>query len=183
MFYANLELAERYNDVEGDIVECGVWRGGMIAAISEMNKRKQIHLFDSFEGLPEAKDIDGKGAIAWQQNKTSKWYYNNCSAPEDYAIQAMYKSGSREFYIHKGWFSETVPYYKRKISILRLDCDWYESVMCCMKYLFPLVTYGGVVIIDDYYVWDGCAKAIHEYLKDTSYRVSQYNNKVAYISK
>src|SRR5688572_23649385 len=67
-FISNLELINHYKYLNGSYVECGVWRGGMSAAIAEVLKNKAIHLFDSFEGLPPAKEIDGKEALAWQQD-------------------------------------------------------------------------------------------------------------------
>src|SRR5688572_7649081 len=80
-FYLNLDLCNAHKNIKGDYVECGVWRGGMSAAIAEiLGKEKRIHLFDSFEGLPPAKEVDGKAALAWQQNTASSGYYNNCTA-------------------------------------------------------------------------------------------------------
>lgn len=52
----------------------------------------------------------------------------------------------------------------KKISILRLDGDWYSSTKVCLEHLYPLVSIGGVVIIDDYDAYDGCKKAVDEYL-------------------
>jgi O-methyltransferase len=187
-FVSNIELCSKFRDIKGDYVECGVWRGGMSAAISEilpMNKR--IHLFDSFEGLPMAKEIDGEDAIKWQQNTSSPHYYNNCSAEEQYAIKAMEKANCTNYKTYKGWFNETVPkFLGDEISILRLDGDWYESIMVCLQYLFPKVVNGGIVILDDYHYWDGCAKAVHDYLAQSKSpsRIYQLNNqKIAYIIK
>ena len=57
--------------------------------------------------------------------------------------------------------------------------------MTCLEALFPLVTQGGLVIIDDYYTWDGCAKAVHDYLSSikSACRIRQFMNDVAYITK
>src|SRR5688572_18533132 len=77
-YVLNLELARQVRNVPGAIVECGVWRGGMIAGMAEVlgNSREYI-LFDSFEGLPKAKEIDGPSALAWQSNTTHPGYYDN----------------------------------------------------------------------------------------------------------
>lgn len=64
--------------------------------------------------------------------------------------------------IIQGWFSATVPVWakqQRPIAVLRLDGDWYDSTILCLEHLWPLVSPGGLVIIDDYYPWDGCSKA------------------------
>jgi hypothetical protein len=68
-FIENLKLCRNLSTIHGCVVECGVWRGGMIASIAEiLGKDRNYYLFDSFEGLPEAKEIDGKDALAWQRN-------------------------------------------------------------------------------------------------------------------
>ena len=186
-FVNNLELCSHFLNVEGDIVECGVWRGGMIAAMAELaGKKREIHLFDSFEGLPPAQQIDGKEALAWQADTTSPGYHHNCTADESFAIAALKKAEHDNYQLYKGWFQTTLHIYKgNKIAILRLDGDWYDSVKECLVKLFPLVVEGGAVIIDDYYTWDGCAKAVHDYLSEVKSpaRVHQWNNQVAYIIK
>src|ERR1051325_7672468 len=86
-FIVNLDLVHKFLNIKGDIVECGVWKGGMTAAIAELsNEQKMVHLFDSFEGLPPAKEIDGEAALAWQSNTTAPNYYDNCTADESFAI-------------------------------------------------------------------------------------------------
>ncbi len=135
-FILNLELCDAFRHVNGDYVECGVWRGGMSAAIAEvLGPGRQIHLFDSFEGLPPARDIDGREALVWQHDTTSAGYHDN--------------------------------------------------IMICLDHLFPKVAEGGIVLLDDYYTWDGCAKAVHDYLSKTKSpsRLHQWNNHVPFIIK
>lgn len=187
IFITNLELCGRFLSTEGDIVECGVWRGGMIAAITELAElKKRAHLFDSFEGLPPAKEIDGKEALNWQKNTKGETYFDNCTADESFAMDAMKQSGSNSYRLYKGWFQNTLDQYEGKpISILRLDGDWYDSIKVCLDKLYPFVTEGGVIVLDDYYTWDGCTKAVHDYLSEikSPSRVYQWNNQVAYIIK
>ena len=79
----------------------------------------------------------------------------------------MRRSGSRSCEIRKGWFETTVSAFSKErpsIAALRLDGDWYESTMTCLVHLFPLVAPGGVVLIDDYFDWLGCRRAVHDYL-------------------
>jgi len=79
-FVFNIVLAYRFRKISGDIVEREVWRVGMIAGISEIISCKKAFLFDSFEGLPVAKSIDGLKAREWQNNPGGQYYYNNCTA-------------------------------------------------------------------------------------------------------
>jgi hypothetical protein len=187
LFLQNLQLCEAFKHIGGDFVECGVWKGGMSAAIAEvLGKDRQIHLFDSFEGLPPAKPIDGQEALAWQQNVKSEAYYDNCTADEGFAIEAMRLAGHGKYQLHKGWFDKTMPgSIQNPIGILRLDGDWYDSIFTCLQNLFPRVSEGGIVVLDDYYTWDGCAKAVHDYLSSiqSPSRIFQWNNSIPFIVK
>lgn len=186
-FILNLELCDKFKDINGDYVECGVWRGGMSAAISEiLPSNRRLHLFDSFEGLPDAKEIDGNDALKWQKDVSSPNYYNNCAAEREFAIKAMNIAKHTNYKIYEGWFDQTLKDFSgEQIGILRLDGDWYDSIMVCLQHLFPKVVNGGIVLLDDYYSWDGCAKAVHDYLSisKSPSRIYQYNNQVAYIIK
>ncbi|RYE54579.1 MAG: hypothetical protein EOP48_12015 [Sphingobacteriales bacterium] len=146
---------------------------------------RKYYLFDSFEGLPEVQEIDGEEAKNWQSNANEPDYFDNCSADISYARSAMQKTNTT-FEIKKGWFSDTLPGFvtDSPIACLRLDGDWYESTMDCFKFLYPQVVNGGLILIDDYFTWEGCSKAVHDYLsliKSSSCVHSQ--NGVAYIIK
>lgn len=183
----NLLIAGQVLNIEGDIVECGVWRGGMIAGIADiLGNNRHYHLFDSFEGLPEPQEIDGKSAIEWKNNVNGEFYYDNCKAEIEYANKAM-GLANVNFTCIKGWFNETIPANQeiKKIALLRLDSDWYESTYICLEYLFDKVVIGGIIIIDDYLTWDGCSKAVHDFLSKTksSCKIRQSSNNVIYIIK
>lgn len=186
-YIQNLELCSQYRDLVGAYVESGVWRGGMSAGIAEvLSKEKEVHLFDSFEGLPNAREIDGEAALKWQNNKDDPMYYENCKAERKFAEEAMQMAGRSNAKIYQGWFDNTLALYnKEPIAILRLDADWYDSTMVCLEQLFPYVVNGGIVIIDDYHTWDGCAKAVHDYLNriQSVSRISQWGDRIAYIIK
>jgi O-methyltransferase len=186
-FIDNLSLCNQYKNITGDFVECGVWRGGMSAAMSEiLGESRRIHLFDSFEGLPPAREIDGPKAIAWQKDSQSTGYYDNCSADESFAKDAMKIAGHQNYKLYKGWFQNSLSGIETKsIGILRLDGDWYDSIKVCLEQLFPMLVDGGLIIIDDYYAWDGCSKAIHDYLSEikSPSRIYQWNHTIAYIIK
>ena len=158
----NLRVARMYaSEIGGDVVECGVWRGGMSAGLARvLGNNRKYYLFDSFEGLPAAKDIDGADAIQWQEDTKSVGYYDNCKAEIGFAEAAMQKTGVR-FELIKGWFSDTLPKFTvpGPIALLRLDGDWYESTIDCLTHLYPKVAQKGVIIIDDYFTWEGCSQS------------------------
>ena len=167
----NLVLAQRVSGLPGCVVECGVWRGGMSAGLAAiLGNQRNYYLFDSFEGLPPAKAIDGKAAIHWQSNTESQTYHDNCTAPEHFANKAMTLAGVSSFELVKGWFEQTIPQKKLKepIALLRLDGDWYDSTMVCLENFFDKVSPNGLIILDDYYTWDGCSRALHDFLSRRS---------------
>lgn len=186
-FIRNLQLCAHFSEVAGDYVECGVWRGGMSGAIAEViGQHRTLHLFDSFEGLPPAKSIDGDEALAWQKDVTSPGYYDNCTAPESFVHDVMRIAKVTRYKVYKGWFENTMPVFPDlPIAILRLDGDWYDSTMVSLRNLFPKVVVGGIVILDDYHTWDGCTRAVHDFLSEikSGSRVCQWENHVAYIQK
>ncbi|MCX6856069.1 MAG: class I SAM-dependent methyltransferase [Verrucomicrobia bacterium] len=170
-FSVNLDLARRMIRVPGCIVECGVWKGGMTAAVaSVLGTKRQYFLLDSFEGLPKAKANDGADAHRWQSDKEAANYYDNCTAAPSFAEAAMRQSGVHSFSIVKGWFEQTVPAFKapEPIAFLRLDGDWYDSTYVCLNHLFDQLAPGAIVVIDDYLTWEGCRRAVHDFLSQRS---------------
>lgn len=185
-YVKNLALIASRKTVPGCIVECGVWKGGMSAGIAELfGPDRKYFLFDSFEGLPPVQPEDGEDAAAWQRDTESPLYFNNCSAAEADARQSMERSPAKDFTLIKGWFNDTIPKFvpPTKIAVLRLDGDWYESTKTCLTSLFPHVHEKGLVVIDDYVAWSGCARAVHEFLAGhPEVRLLQFENDVTYLS-
>ena len=188
-FLDNLSLCRRFGTNEGLVVECGVWRGGMIAAMAEvLGPRQTYYLFDSFEGLPPAKaDLDGEAAVAYQADGTHPRYLDNCRATMEEAEAVMLRAGVPGYRIVKGWYKDTLPRFvpSAPITVLRLDSDWYESTMECLTALYQYVSPRGLILMDDYYAWDGCARAVHDFLSRESVadRLRQTIGGVAYIVK
>ena len=185
-FLANLDVASRVT-ADGAFVECGTWKGGMAAALIEVGgQKREYHFFDSFEGLPPAKEIDGSAALAWQSNTTSDAYYDNCSASVQEFKQIIATTGISGAHIHKGFFEQTLPSFNSPpVALLRLDADWYESTMICLEHLFDKVVSGGVILIDDYYTWDGCSRAVHDFLskRQAPEKIEQKSVSLAVIVK
>jgi O-methyltransferase len=187
-YIANLKIAKSAAGIKGSIVECGTWKGGMIAGIARaLGPRRNYYLFDSFEGLPEAEPIDGDRALKWQKNKTSPYYYDNCKASKEDAQRAMeIGKAKKTSQFVKGWFEDTLPGVDiaEGISILRMDADWYSSTYQILDSFFSQVVAGGYIIIDDYYAWEGCSKAVHDYLAHYKRPERIYSERgVAYIIK
>jgi len=151
----------------GSIVECGTWRGGMSLAASRIfGNQRQYILYDSFEGLPAPSVRDGEDAHWWAAHPEHPRHFDNCRAELD-EIRALF-AHLRPGYsvsIVKGWFDETLDGAAiAPIAWAHLDCDWYDSIHLCLERLWPYVLPGGIVVIDDYYDWEGCRRAVHDFL-------------------
>jgi O-methyltransferase len=161
--------------VPGCFVECGVWKGGSAAimgmALQTQGENRELHLFDSFEGLPEPTEQDGSAAIAYSGGKASGALspIGACQANVD-EVRQMLTTTARipesQLRFHVGWFEHTIPVDAKTlgpIAVLRLDGDWYSSTRICLEHLYPLLSPGGVLFLDDYLCWEGCRKATDEY--------------------
>lgn len=165
--------------IEGDFVECGVWRGGSMMAIAKMctqlgDTDRQLHLFDTFEGMSKPTEVDvslnGETAddlLAAEsiEDATSVWCVSGLEEVKSNMASTNYPPARVHY--HVGKVEETVPEQApAKIALLRLDTDWYESTRHEMEHLFPRLVDGGVLIIDDYGHWAGARRAVDEYLKE-----------------
>jgi O-methyltransferase len=189
--------------VPGALVECGVWHGGAAAlmALATRNSGRQLHLFDSFAGIPEPiRGIDGARALSEVTSAKDTpggemkvaWDYGERGGPGSPAsVRNLLLEVGYEptlVHIHEGWFQETVPAAAPtigQIAVLHLDADWYESTRLCLEYLFGNVTRGGVVVIDDYGAYDGCRKAVDEFIEAIPRKppLNAVNAEIRYFAK
>jgi len=171
-----INLCNRCSDsnLQGAFIEAGVWLGGAVAMMSLLakkeNKGREVHAFDSFEGLPKPEAID---VISLTKEKAidhindPSAYSNWCTASLDDFEQTfkMIGLGLDDVYIHKGFFEKTVPGWNKPIAILRCDADWYSSTTTLLEGLYEHVVPGGYLIFDDYGYWEGCKKAVDDFMR------------------
>ncbi|PSB04096.1 TylF/MycF/NovP-related O-methyltransferase [Merismopedia glauca] len=170
------------NQIPGDIVECGVWKGGsmmaaMLTLLSLKDTSRNIYLFDTFEGMtePDARDVSFLGKEALDlfkgiESSNQKWLYSSVEEVKE----AVYSTGYDKDKIHfvKGKVEDTLPEFApAQISLLRLDTDWYESTRHELIHLFPCLVPGGVLIIDDYGHWQGAKQATDEYIQQNNLKI------------
>jgi len=165
------DLAQR--GIEGDFVECGVWKGGhVIAALLSSTYPRQYWLFDTFDGMTEPGKQDFKrGAHATTMAKYRKLGIKNWCRAELEEVQNNIKPHQRpdqQLHYVVGPVEQTLTSHKlpEKISMLRLDTDFYASTKIELEILWPRLVPGGVLIIDDYKSWQGCRQACDEYFQD-----------------
>ncbi len=166
--------------IPGSIVECGVWRGGssMAAALALQQERdatRELYLFDTFDGMtaPTEADrtFDGTLAKSYLDSDVSRAGGVWAVCGIDNVRANMLSTGYPPQRIHlvKGPVETTLPngLPDGPIALLRLDTDWYESTRHELEHLFPRLSLGGLLIIDDYGHWQGARKAVDEYFSAT----------------
>jgi hypothetical protein len=160
-------------DVPGDIVECGVWRGGSMMAVAltlqRLGAERELHLFDTFTGMPEptAQDVDSAYdgySLARMWRRRTNWI----GVPAGEVERAMASTGYPRERVHlvEGRVEDTLPARApERIALLRLDTDWYASTRHEMEQLYPRLSPGGVLVLDDYGHYEGARRAVDEYLR------------------
>lgn len=171
------------DNISGDIVECGVWKGGcsmwMMLCQKEFNMLRNFYLYDTFDGMtfPDS-EKDSKAAVdtykqitegkferpydKWHSEK--KWAFAPIDLVKNNIKETEYDESKITYVIGDvcTTLNTSVP---SEISILRLDTDWYNSTKKELDVLFPLVVKNGYVIVDDYYAWKGSRVATDEFLE------------------
>lgn len=164
--------------IAGDIVECGVWRGGSMMAVAlalmaRGDTSRHLYLYDTYEGMsePTAADRSHTGESAQAQlDRTQRGEGVWCEAGLDDVQANMWSTGYPRDRIHfiQGKVENTIPArVPGAIALLRLDTDWYESTRHEMQHLYPRLQSQGVLIIDDYGHWQGARQAVDEYFAES----------------
>jgi O-methyltransferase len=167
-------------DVPGAVVECGVWKGGsmMAAALTLLRlgaSDRDLYLFDTFQGMPPPtqEDVfsayDGYSPMRhWRRRANrgtaaeSTWHYVTAGEVRAALLSTGYPA--ERVHLVEGRVEETVPAgAPEAIALLRLDTDWYESTRHELEHLYPRLSPGGVLILDDYGHYEGARRAVDEY--------------------
>ncbi|RMH56692.1 MAG: macrocin O-methyltransferase [Candidatus Hydrogenedentota bacterium] len=154
---ARLARLVNRNEVPGDFVECGVFRGGSAAILSRELGSRHLWLYDSFEGMPPTEEIDGPGA---------KECVGLCVGSEEDVHEILRCAGvtQDQYDLCVGLFEETFKkYLPNKVALLHCDADWYRSVSAVLDTFYPLMPPGSVVILDDFGCWEGCREAFYDF--------------------
>ncbi len=168
------------NDIPGDFVECGVWRGGSAMLIAMTAKSlgatdRKIYLYDTFSGMSEptavdvaVEDKEVRASERWSKEERSDrndWCYANVADVRNNLKQTGYPED--KFVLIEGKVEDTLPSQSPEaIALLRLDTDWYESTKHELRHLYQRLSEHGVLIIDDYGSWAGAKKAVDEYFSE-----------------
>jgi hypothetical protein len=172
--YGLFSLVDEVNEVPGEIVECGVGRGGSLAAfvyaVSALKSSKAVYGFDSFAGFPSA-SVEDLGSRVRETGKVSGW---KDTSPE--LISSIFEFDRQDaasllnnhdvtLRIIPGFFEETLgSNLPAKIALLHVDCDLYDSTKTVLDRCLPKMSPGGIIIFDEYHDdrWPGCRRAADE---------------------
>jgi len=149
------EAVQATAKVPGDIAEVGTYRGGSARLMAEASEgKKEIYTFDTFEGLPPLVDFDAK--------RFSEGQY---ATPED-AVRDYLKPYP-SVHIYKGFFPETAgPITDKRFSFVHLDVDIYQSTLDGLKFFYPRLNTGGMLVSHDYSNAEGVRRSFTEYFAD-----------------
>jgi O-methyltransferase len=175
---------------DGEFVECGVWRGGnalLAAGVFKLyGATRKVYLFDTFAGmtLPTAYDtaaMTGEAAHALYMRSQRESHNELCYASLEDVKGAFARANLLDSNIVfvKGDVLSTLGVadnLPQKIAVLRLDTDWYESTRMELETLYPRLSIGGVIMIDDYGHWTGARRAVDEYFASRQRPFLQYTD-------
>lgn len=153
------------DDVPGDAIETGVWRGGACIFMRAVLKAhgvtdRTVWVADSFRGLPAARPDrldDVEDALDT---------YEFLAIPQSQVEANFRRYGLLDEQVRflPGWFEDTLPTAPvDQLAVLRLDGDMYDSTMVALESLYPKLSVGGFVIVDDYHAVRGCRKAVEDF--------------------
>ena len=160
------DLCKAVSGIPGAFCEAGVAYGGQLVNMHLADPEREIYAFDSFEGIAQHDENDteftqsyGKGiGDSRQSSGITSVSLDIC---KDNIVR--FPVNMDKFVFVEGWFIDTLPKLAdEKFAIVRLDCDIYASYQTCLEYLFPRLSTGGYLIIDDWHL-SGCKKALLEY--------------------
>ena len=165
-----------YQNIEGDIVECGIWKGGNIILIKKLldkyNSKKNIYCFDTFEGMNDTTEIDKElstNISAKEIISDDEYFSCKSSFKETESNIKKNVDNMKNIFFIKGKVEDTLEKDENipnKISLCRLDTDYYSSTKIELEKLYSRISTGGILIIDDYGHWSGSKKAVDEFFKD-----------------
>jgi hypothetical protein len=154
--------------VPGDLIETGIWKGGMPVLMRAILKAhgitdRTVWAADSFMGMPKPDPATSLLDAIWHFMLEP---LDSLRIPRDYVERIFSKYGLLDEQVRflEGWFSDTLPIAPiQRLAVMRLDGDWYESTRTAIESLYPKLSPGGFIIVDDYGLPLGCRDAIDEY--------------------
>ena len=173
--YMLYSIAKSQRELDGNMVEVGVYQGGSAKLICEVKGDRKLFLFDTFIGLQELSDTDTHfGKKHWKKNQFN-----------DTSLEAVkdYLSSYENIQIIKGVFPKTADSIRDSMfSFVHLDVDLYKSTIECLKFFYPRLMNGGIILVHDYHS-DGIQKAFKEFLQSNKVQLIELTGSQCMIIK
>tara|TARA_B100001013_G_scaffold38398_1_gene20502 strand:- start:169 stop:870 length:702 start_codon:yes stop_codon:yes gene_type:complete len=173
--YMIYSITRSQRELDGDMAEVGVYQGGSAKIICDVKRNRKLFLFDTFKGLPELSDIDTLfGKKHWKKNQFN-----------DTSLEAVkdYLSSYENVQIIKGEFPKTADSIgDSKFSFVHLDVDLYRSTIECLKFFYPRLVKGGIILVHDYFA-DGIQKAFKEFRQSNKIQLIELTGSQCMIIK
>lgn len=181
------------NGVEGDILEAGCALGGSaILMATAKNTERAMHIYDVFGMIPPPGEKDGQDVheryakIARGDSKGingNKYYgyeddlYNKVLRSfEEHGVPAE----ANNVVLHKGLVQDTLT-GEGPVALAHVDVDWYDPVMTCLERVMPRLSPGGAMVLDDYFDWSGCRKAVDEFFDSCRNPAYKYTKSASHL--
>lgn len=166
------QVANQASKLDGDMAEVGVYMGASAKLISIASNNKSLHIFDTFEGLPELSKFDDY----------KQFYSTQFVASFDFVKH--YLSSCSNVFIYRGFFPQTTgPIMEKKFCFVHLDVDIYESTKSCLEFFYPRMVKGGVIISHDYPNSVGVRKAFDEFFRNKKEVIVEFTERQCLVVK
>lgn len=173
--YNLYSIVKSLSNLDGEIAEVGVYQGGSSKIICETKGDKKLHLFDTFEGLPDVTEKDNCFGI-------QTWKNNLCGDTSLEMVQ-IYLSKYKNVYFYQGEFPSTsTPVNNSKFSFVHLDVDLYKSTKDCLEFFYPRLVPGGIILTHDYHS-EGVSSAFTEFFSDKNVSVIELTSPQCMVVK
>jgi len=181
---ADLVTMNEAKQIKGIIVEAGCALGGSaVVMASAKSRNRPFFIYDVFDMIPPPSQYDGADvhdryriiASGGATGIDGQRYYGYESNLYALVAATMTDFGldlnADNIHLVKGLYQDSM-HINSPVALAHIDCDWYDSVFTCLKQIAPNLSPGGTIVVDDYYVWSGCRRAVDEYFANTkkSYR-------------
>ncbi|PSO54703.1 MAG: asparagine synthase [Cyanobacteria bacterium QH_1_48_107] len=192
---ARVVLETESRDVTGDIIEAGCALGGssIILAACKHENRKLL-VYDAFGMIPPPSDKDGQDVKQRYEQIANgeavgidgNTYYGYLDDLRKIVSNNFCEFGfglkENNISLIEGYYEDTL-HINSPISVAHIDCDWYNSVYTCLEQIVPNLSKEGIIVVDDYFAWSGCKRAVDRYFADKTENFAFINKQKKHIKR
>ena len=186
---AQVALANEQREIDGAIIEAGCALGGSAIILTKSKVRERpFYIYDVFGMIPPPSERDGQDAQtrykvieSGNSHGIGGEHYYGYEEDLYHKVQQNFNEYGLETSTHnikliKGLYEDTLR-VNFSVSLAHIDCDWYDSVMVCLNRIEPYLVSGGTLVIDDYFCYSGCKRAVDDYFSSKDKSKYQFEKK------